>query len=95
MAAQFVQGVFIESYDPTIEDSYRKQMTVDVCKLRRPEVRARLMTVLGQACYPGDHGHGRNRAVQYVSWSSVFEQKLISCSINEVLIITHTFFVLS
>ena len=28
--AQFVQGVFIESYDPTIEDSYRKQMNVDV-----------------------------------------------------------------
>ena len=31
--AQFVQGVFIESYDPTIEDSYRKQMNVDVSKL--------------------------------------------------------------
>lgn len=28
--AQFVQGVFIESYDPTIEDSYRKPMNVDV-----------------------------------------------------------------
>ncbi|KAK1825483.1 Ras-related protein rsr1 [Friedmanniomyces endolithicus] len=27
--AQFVQGVFIESYDPTIEDSYRKQIDVD------------------------------------------------------------------
>ena len=31
LAAQFVQGVFIESYDPTIEDSYRKAMNVDVC----------------------------------------------------------------
>ena len=29
-AAQFVQGIFIESYDPTIEDSYRKQLNVDV-----------------------------------------------------------------
>lgn len=28
--AQFVQNVWIESYDPTIEDSYRKQMEVDV-----------------------------------------------------------------
>ena len=28
-AAQFVQNVWIESYDPTIEDSYRKQITVD------------------------------------------------------------------
>lgn len=29
--AQFVQNVWIESYDPTIEDSYRKQIEVDVC----------------------------------------------------------------
>lgn len=30
LAAQFVQGVWIERYDPTIEDSYRKQIDVDV-----------------------------------------------------------------
>ncbi|EAW12733.1 putative RAS small monomeric GTPase (Rsr1) [Aspergillus clavatus NRRL 1] len=29
LAAQFVQNVWIESYDPTIEDSYRKQIEVD------------------------------------------------------------------
>jgi hypothetical protein len=29
-SAQFVQNVWIESYDPTIEDSYRKQIEVDV-----------------------------------------------------------------
>ncbi|KAL9037652.1 MAG: hypothetical protein Q9180_003598 [Flavoplaca navasiana] len=29
-AAQFVQNVWIESYDPTIEDSYRKQIEVDL-----------------------------------------------------------------
>ncbi|KAF7158985.1 hypothetical protein CNMCM6106_005939 [Aspergillus hiratsukae] len=28
-SAQFVQNVWIESYDPTIEDSYRKQIEVD------------------------------------------------------------------
>ncbi|KAE8442618.1 Ras- protein rsr1 [Mollisiaceae sp. DMI_Dod_QoI] len=28
-APQFVQNVWIESYDPTIEDSYRKQIEVD------------------------------------------------------------------
>ena len=28
--AQFVQNVWIEAYDPTIEDSYRKQIEVDV-----------------------------------------------------------------
>ncbi|KAL8887226.1 MAG: hypothetical protein Q9192_006359 [Flavoplaca navasiana] len=32
-AAQFVQNVWIESYDPTIEDSYRKQIEVDVRSL--------------------------------------------------------------
>ncbi|KAF9177690.1 DNA-binding transcription factor rap1, partial [Haplosporangium sp. Z 27] len=26
---QFVQSVFVERYDPTIEDSYRKQVEVD------------------------------------------------------------------
>lgn len=30
VTAQFVQNVWIESYDPTIEDSYRKQIEVDV-----------------------------------------------------------------
>jgi hypothetical protein len=31
--AQFVQNIWIESYDPTIEDSYRKQIEVDVSSL--------------------------------------------------------------
>jgi GTPase SAR1 family protein len=30
LTAQFVQNVWIESYDPTIEDSYRKQVEIDV-----------------------------------------------------------------
>ena len=29
LTVQFVQGVFVERYDPTIEDSYRKQVQVD------------------------------------------------------------------
>ncbi|VEL13707.1 unnamed protein product [Protopolystoma xenopodis] len=29
LTVQFVQGIFIEKYDPTIEDSYRKQVEVD------------------------------------------------------------------
>jgi Ras-related protein Rap-1B len=31
--AQFVQGIFIERYDPTIEDTYRKAIDVDVREL--------------------------------------------------------------
>ena len=26
---QLISGTFVETYDPTLEDSYRKQMTVD------------------------------------------------------------------
>jgi small GTP-binding protein len=29
LTVQFVQGIFVEKYDPTIEDSYRKQMEVE------------------------------------------------------------------
>jgi len=29
ITVQFVQGVFVEKYDPTIEDSYRKNVEVD------------------------------------------------------------------
>lgn len=29
IVAQYVQGVFLDSYDPTIEDSYRKQTVID------------------------------------------------------------------
>jgi len=29
LTVQFVQGIFVEKYDPTIEDSYRKLMEID------------------------------------------------------------------
>ncbi|VDD81535.1 unnamed protein product [Mesocestoides corti] len=29
LTVQFVQGIFVEKYDPTIEDSYRKKVEVD------------------------------------------------------------------
>lgn len=32
LTVQFVQGIFVEKYDPTIEDSYRKQVEVDAAQ---------------------------------------------------------------
>ena len=29
LTVQFVQSIFVEKYDPTIEDSYRKQVEID------------------------------------------------------------------
>ena len=29
LTVQFVQNIFVEKYDPTIEDSYRKQVEVE------------------------------------------------------------------
>ena len=37
LTVQFVQNIFVEKYDPTIEDSYRKQIELDgqtVCFFR-------------------------------------------------------------
>jgi GTPase SAR1 family protein len=31
LTVQFVSGCFIEKYDPTIEDFYRKEIEVSVC----------------------------------------------------------------
>ena len=35
LTVQFVQGIFVEKYDPTIEDFYNKQVEIngEICKL--------------------------------------------------------------
>ncbi|KAJ9645812.1 Ras- protein rsr1 [Coniosporium tulheliwenetii] len=48
LTAQFVQNVWIESYDPTIEDSYRKLMEVDVSTSFVCTARDTLTSVLQQ-----------------------------------------------
>jgi hypothetical protein len=55
MAAQFVQNVWIESYDPTIEDSYRKQIEVDVSTVAKMRVlRHELNLWIGPPMYAGN-----------------------------------------
>jgi len=35
LTVQFIEGVFVDKYDPTIEDSYRHEVEIDgqLCKL--------------------------------------------------------------
>jgi hypothetical protein len=55
LLAQFVQNVWIESYDPTIEDSYRKQIEVDVSGFRSTGKNDWVLTpVAGSTMYTGD-----------------------------------------
>lgn len=48
LTVQFVQGIFVEKYDPTIEDSYRKQVEVDgqQCMLEILDTAGTVSTVL-------------------------------------------------
>jgi len=71
--AQFVNNVWIESYDPTIEDSYRKQFEVDVSQAFRYALS--LLTTTGTPCHAGDLGYSRHRAVHgYEVLTFVFAQ---------------------
>lgn len=65
VSVQFVQGVFVERYDPTIEDSYRKNIDVDVRLRLIDQADATISNfALGKTCGTRDHGHGRHGAVQ-------------------------------
>lgn len=46
LTAQFVQNVWIESYDPTIEDSYRKVLNVDGITSLSNSAKKFLLTVI-------------------------------------------------
>jgi GTPase SAR1 family protein len=50
LTAQFVQNVWIESYDPTIEDSYRKQIEVDVSLCARRPSSPAINVIQGRQC---------------------------------------------
>jgi len=60
-----VQGIFIERYDPTIEDTYRKAIDVDVSAVDHPVVRqAGAYEQLGTTGDARDYGHSGDGAVQ-------------------------------
>jgi hypothetical protein len=61
--AQFVNNVWIESYDPTIEDSYRKQFEVDV-RFLQSVCTIGLIRTPGTPCYARDLGYSGDGAVQ-------------------------------
>ena len=61
VVVQFVQGVFVERYDPTIEDSYRKHVDVDVGKHKASSGMHKALNVIaGQIGHTGNNGHSRN-----------------------------------
>lgn len=62
LTVQFVQGIFVEKYDPTIEDSYRKQVEVDAqqCML---EILDTAGTVSGST-----HALRARKTIQNVIW---------------------------
>jgi len=64
LTVQFVQGIFVEKYDPTIEDSYRKQVEVDSqqCMLE-------ILDTAGTVRNKKDKGAERDREIdKWVEW---------------------------
>lgn len=43
LTVQFVQNIFVEKYDPTIEDSYRKQVEVEGTQVSHFQLRFNLI----------------------------------------------------
>ena len=50
ITVQFIQNHFVEEYDPTIEDSYRKVIWVRPAQWSRPDAAACLLCCADAAC---------------------------------------------
>ena len=50
LTVQFVQNIFVERYDPTIEDSYRKQVFIKIGKNFLKFFSRKLKGSLGLVC---------------------------------------------
>lgn len=63
LTVQFVQNVFVEKYDPTIEDSYRKNLDIDnesylleILDTAGAQIKTHLTRLTRLICPPCRHG---------------------------------------
>uniref|UniRef100_A0A8D2DJY0 Ras-related protein Rap-1A n=1 Tax=Sciurus vulgaris TaxID=55149 RepID=A0A8D2DJY0_SCIVU len=78
LTVQFVQGIFLEKHDPSIEDSYRKQDTEDVP-----------MILVGNKCDLEDEQvvgkeQGQNSAKQWCNCAFLESSAKSKININEI-----------
>nr|XP_005888417.1 PREDICTED: ras-related protein Rap-1b-like isoform X3 [Bos mutus] len=92
LTVQFVQGIFVEKYDPTIEDSYRKQVEVDAqqCMLEILDTAGTVpMILVGSKCDLEDERvvgkeQGQNLARQWNNCAFLESSAKSKINVNEI-----------
>uniref|UniRef100_A0A2K5E7V0 RAP1A, member of RAS onco family n=1 Tax=Aotus nancymaae TaxID=37293 RepID=A0A2K5E7V0_AOTNA len=92
LTVQFVQGIFVEKYDPTIEDSYRKQVEVDCqqCMLEILDTAGTVpMILVGNKCDLEDERvvgkeQGQNLARQWCNCAFLESSAKSKINVNEI-----------
>uniref|UniRef100_A0A5F5Q1H9 RAP1B, member of RAS onco family n=2 Tax=Equus TaxID=9789 RepID=A0A5F5Q1H9_HORSE len=92
LTVQFVQGIFVEKYDPTIEDSYRKQVEVDAqqCMLEILDTAGTVpMILVGNKCDLEDERvvgkeQGQNLARQWNNCAFLESSAKSKINVNEI-----------
>ncbi|CAB1336532.1 unnamed protein product [Coregonus sp. 'balchen'] len=94
LTVQFVQGIFVEKYDPTIEDSYRKSTFNDLQDLREQILRVKdtedvPMILVGNKCDLEDERvvgkeQGQNLARQWNNCAFLESSAKSKINVNEI-----------
>ncbi|KAE8623104.1 hypothetical protein XENTR_v10005495 [Xenopus tropicalis] len=92
LTVQFVQGIFVEKYDPTIEDSYRKQVEVEgqQCMLEILDTAGTVpMILVGNKCDLEDERvvgkeQGQNLARQWNNCAFLESSAKSKINVNEI-----------
>ncbi|PIK50414.1 putative ras-related protein [Apostichopus japonicus] len=92
LTVQFVQGIFVEKYDPTIEDSYRKQVEVEgqQCMLEILDTAGTVpMVLVGNKCDLEDErvvgkDQGSNLAKQFCHCTFLETSAKTKINVNEI-----------